>query len=204
MVFLLLTLAAPTAMKIGRDLPGHALYKFFSKFCHQFAFRSWFLYGQQTHYPRFENGNLLSYGEMFGASVDDLTTASSILGNSAAGYKIAICQRDTAMYSALLVSGLIFALSGKKISKIPLWLWFVLGVLPLGIDGITQLSGTSLLQLHWLPVRESTPLIRTITGGLFGFISGWYIYPSLEENLSAIQNTQLRENKRDAGDNTQE
>lgn len=192
--FLVLTLATPIAMKVGWDIAGRILYKFFSNFCHQLAFRSWFLHGQQYYYPRYPNGDILSYGEMFVASPDDLLIASSILGNEAAGFKIAICQRDFAMYSAVLVFGLIFSLSSRSIKRIPLWLWIVLGVLPLGIDGITQLFGTSLLVQSWLPVRESTPLIRTITGGMFGFMSGWYIYPSVEASLANLPNNTSEEN----------
>ena len=34
-----------------------------------------------------------------------------------------------------------------------------------------------------MPVRESTPIIRTITGVLFGFTTAWYIYPLIEETM---------------------
>ena len=182
-LFLLLTVAAPAAMKAGWDIPGHLLYRIFKGFCHQFAFRSWFLFGQQAYYPRYPAGDLFTYEEMFGVSADDLVIASSIIGNAVAGYKIAICQRDIAMYTALLAVGLIFVLTGRRLKHLPLWVWLIFGVLPLGIDGLSQLSGTGWTILKWFPIRESTPLIRSITGGMFGLLSGWYIYPSIEKSF---------------------
>jgi hypothetical protein len=32
-----------------------------------------------------------------------------------------------------------------------------------------------------VPIRESTPLLRTLTGGLFGWMTAWYLFPMLEE-----------------------
>jgi len=34
-----------------------------------------------------------------------------------------------------------------------------------------------------LIIRESTPLLRTITGSLFGLTTGWYLFPLLEESM---------------------
>ena len=31
--------------------------------------------------------------------------------------------------------------------------------------------------------HESTPLVRSITGILFGFFTGWYLYPAIEETF---------------------
>ena len=64
----------------------------------------------------------------------------------------------------------------------PLLAWFVLGILPIGIDGFSQIIS----QLPWniIPLRESTPLLRTITGGLFGFTTAWFAYPIVEEAMA--------------------
>ena len=43
---------APTLAKLGLDEPADFIYTIYSPFCHQFAFRSPFLYGQQAFYPR--------------------------------------------------------------------------------------------------------------------------------------------------------
>ncbi|MEJ2151310.1 MAG: hypothetical protein P8Z40_17880 [Chloroflexota bacterium] len=43
---------APVAMHMGWTGVGDTIYRVYSPVCHQFAFRSWFLYGDQTVYPR--------------------------------------------------------------------------------------------------------------------------------------------------------
>jgi len=37
--------------------------------------------------------------------------------------------------------------------------------------------------LDWIPVRESTPFLRVLTGGLFGFATAWFGYPYVEESV---------------------
>jgi uncharacterized membrane protein len=68
-------------------------------------------------------------------------------------------------------------------------LWLALGVLPIALDGGSQL--VSQLPLGLLPFRESTALLRTITGALFGVMSVWFAYPnvqdSMQENLHAVE-----------------
>jgi uncharacterized membrane protein len=55
-------------------------------------------------------------------------------------------------------------------------------MLPVGLDGVSQIIS----QLPWgiLPVRESTPLLRTITGALFGFSTAWFGYPVVEQAMA--------------------
>ena len=43
---------APVLMKAGMDAPANFIYTIYSPFCHQFAFRSPFLFGEQGFYPR--------------------------------------------------------------------------------------------------------------------------------------------------------
>lgn len=173
-------LAAPVFMKLGWESMGRLIYAIYRNFCHQFAFRSWFLFGQQAYYPLSSTQGLVTYEQMFHRSADDLLAARAILGSEQAGYKIAICQRDLAMYGMLLIFGIIFSTARGRLKRIPLWIWLVMGVLPLALDGFTQLVS---IDIHWLPSwtgRESTPLLRTLSGGLFGLLSAWYIFPSLE------------------------
>ena len=64
----------------------------------------------------------------------------------------------------------------------PIYAWFILGILPIGLDGLSQVIS----QLPWqiIPIRESTPLLRTITGGLFGFSTAWFAYPIVEDAMA--------------------
>jgi len=179
-VFISMSVAAPIFMKLGWASAAHPIYGIYRQFCHQFAFRSWFLFGLQPFYPRQSLNSLKTYEQVFGLSPDDLLAARELIGNEIAGYKMAICQRDIAMYVSLLVFGMIFSFSKNKLKRIPFWIWLLLGVIPLGLDGLTQLTSTGLNMFQAATVRESSPLLRTLTGGLFGFMSAWYIFPSLE------------------------
>ncbi len=182
-IILMLALGAPIMEKLGWHNVGGLIYTIYRNFCHQFAFRSWFLFGRQAYYPSENVEGLLTYQQAFHLTANDLFAARNLIGNKEMGYKMAFCQRDFAMYGMLLFSGLIFALTGNRIERIPFWIWLSLGVLPLALDGITQLAGGAMGEILKLGVRESTPLLRTITGGLFGMLSGWYIYPSIEDSF---------------------
>ena len=181
-IFLLFALGAPVLEKFGWHNASSLIYTVYGNFCHQFAFRSWFFFGRQAYYPAENAEGLLTYQKAFHLSADDLFAARDLIGNEEMGYKMAFCQRDFAMYAMLLFSGVIFALSGNRIDRISFWIWLSLGVLPLALDGITQLGGGTMGEILKLGARASTPLLRTITGGLFGLFSGWYLFPSIEDS----------------------
>ena len=183
--FLLIAFLAPIFMKFGMIQPAKVIYWIYDAFCHQLTFRSWFLFGQQAFYPRELAGipNVVSYEIATGDYQLDLQFARDFVGNEVLGYKVALCQRDVAIYGSLFVCGLFFQLSGKKIKPIPWFLWIILGLFPIGVDGITQFGGLGISFLNWLPVRESTPFLRSVTGVLFGITTGLFIYPLIEENM---------------------
>lgn len=51
-VYVTLPILAPVLMQAGAVAPANALYTMYSPMCHQFAFRSTFLFGEETVYPR--------------------------------------------------------------------------------------------------------------------------------------------------------
>ncbi|PJF38116.1 MAG: hypothetical protein CUN55_18645, partial [Phototrophicales bacterium] len=55
-IYVSLPFVAPTLMKLGLEGPARVIYTIYSPFCHQFAFRSFFLYGEQPVYPRANTG----------------------------------------------------------------------------------------------------------------------------------------------------
>lgn len=177
---------APAMMKIGIQAPARVIYMIYSPLCHQLAFRSWFLFGEQPYYPRAlaEIPNLDSYEQFAGRDSIDLLEARRFLGNEEMGYKVALCQRDIAIYGGILLFGLLFMISGRRFKPIPWYLWLFIGMAPMGLDGVSQLP--SLMREifpNWVLARESTPLLRTITGGLFGLTTAWYIFPLIEEAM---------------------
>ena len=169
-------------MHKGMEKPAGWIYKYYRIMCHQMPQRSWFLFGEQAYYPAVvpEGSGRLSFTEASDFS-GSFAEERNFYGTPVMGYKMAICQRDTAIFGAMAVFCLIFSLSGCRIPK-PGWLLpCLIGVLPIGADGVTQLLGNAFPAVF--PYRESTPLLRTVTGALFGFCLCWYLLPALEESL---------------------
>jgi len=175
---------APLLQKNGLELPARIIYKSYGVVCHQLAFRSFFIFGEQWVYPRAVTGldNLITYQEIsgFGESSlgEDLYYAHKFIGNETAGYKVALCQRDLAIYMAILLFGILFGLVGRRIPPLHWMIWILIGLVPIGIDGLSQLISQPPISL--LPYRESTPFLRILTGSLFGFCTAWFGYPLVE------------------------
>jgi uncharacterized membrane protein len=184
--------AAPILMETGHPLSARIIYTVYSPLCHQLTFRSWFLFGEQAVYPRALAGvpGVASYESVVlknqkvdETSGDFIAEARAFIGNPQLGYKVAICERDVALYGGILLFGLAYALSGRKINQIPWYIWLVFGLIPIGIDGFSQLPSLIPGLPGWLPMRESTPFLRVLTGGLFGSLTAWYLYPLIEETM---------------------
>ena len=190
-VYVGLPFAAPVLMKNGQTIPAKAIYTLYSPFCHQLAFRSFFLFGEQPYYPRSLAGvNGTTYEAIMGLNpiANEKTDAfildaRNFLGNETVGYKVAICERDIAMYGSLLLFGLVYGLTGKRMKQVPWYLWLLIGLVPIAVDGFSQLPGLLSGLPAFLPDRESTPFLRVLTGGLFGFFTAWYLYPMIETNM---------------------
>ena len=178
---------APIMMSAGYTRPATVIYRFYGLVCHQLAFRSWFIFGEQAAYPREAAGvdNLLPYGIATGLSEDDELAARQFVGDPTVGYKVALCERDVAIYGGILLFGLIFTLTGKRIKPLPWYLWLMVGIMPIAIDGFSQLLSQP--PLNMFPYRESTPFLRSITGFLFGFTTAWFGYPIVEESMQDVR-----------------
>lgn len=92
-----------------------------------------------------------------------------------AGYQMAYCQRNTAIYTTMLAAGLLYGRGRRSAPGLPLWLWALLA-LPMVLDG-----GAATLGL-----RDSTPLLRTLTGALFGAATVWLAYPQADRLLATL------------------
>ena len=187
---------APLLLKLDISGPAKVIYLVFSPLCHQLAFRSWFLFGQQPYYPRNLAGisGVISYEKLTGQAQLDLVAARQFVGNAIVGYKVAICQRCVAIYGSILLFGLVYSSTGKKLRSIPWYVWVIVGLLPIAVDGVSQLPDLLMIGTlpSWVPIRESTPFLRTLTGGLFGFTTAWYLYPLIEETMLDTRRTILR------------
>ncbi len=185
---------APTLMKVGLEAPARLIYTLYSPLCHQFGFRSFFLFGEQPYYPLGEAGlsSLKTFEQITGYT--DVSNPYSLarlyarqfIGNPSVGYKVALCERDVAIYLGLLLFGLLYGLLGRRVRALHWTLWILIGLGPIGLDGFSQLFSQMNLPglAAILPYRESTPLLRVLTGGLFGFATAWFAYPNIEASMS--------------------
>jgi len=183
---------APVFARAGATGAAKLIYTIYSPLCHQLPFRSWFLWGSQAYYPRELAGipGVATYEEFTGSSGVRVTAERKFtgveelgFGAEAAGYKVALCQRDVAIYAAMALFALLFIATGRKIKALPWYLWVLLGLGPIGLDGFSQLPSLIAQLPDWMLIRESTPVLRSLTGGLFGLTTAWYLFPMIEESM---------------------
>jgi uncharacterized membrane protein len=182
---------APVFMQIGATGPAHVIYTFYSALCHQLGFRSWYLFGQMPNYPR------AVFQQYTGIDPNNpetgLQLARAFIGNAQLGYKVAFCERDVAIYGALLLGGIIYTIPGvrRRVGPMPWWAYILIGVAPIGLDGFSQLLSQYPYNLippfNLLPYRESTAFLRTLTGGLFGISNAWLALPYLKVSMEEVR-----------------
>lgn len=189
-----LPILAPVLMNAGLKTPATVIYTIYKPLCHQFGFRSFFMFGEQAYYPLPEAhiSGVQTFDTVTGfQDLSDPTALSRFearqyIGNATVGYKMALCERDMAIYSAIFLFGLIYAATGRRLKPLHWTLWILIGMAPIGLDGFSQLF--SQMQWSWLmsilPYRESTPFLRVLTGALFGFATAWFSYPYIEESMA--------------------
>jgi len=223
-LFVGISFLAPVLMRAGWEIPAKIIYTAYKPMCHQFAFRSWFLFGEQPYYPRELAGvdGVMTYEELAALIPDAVITvdgeqafeaftfsrfperiippeapgwefsARNFIGVNNevvnTGYKAALCERDVAIWGSFFVFGLLFALFRQRIKPLPWYLWGLLAIVPVGLDGGSQLLGflTEIFP-DLVIIRESTPLLRTLTGVMFGVFTGWFIYPRIEETMAGTR-----------------
>jgi uncharacterized membrane protein len=182
---------APIFKKAGWNTPSEVVYKIYSPLCHQWAFRSFFLFGEQVYYPHAaaKIPGVLTFEQVSG--ITDLNDPSRLQarlfeGNSLIGYKVALCERDVAIWGAMALFGVVYALTGRKMPKLNWIIWVLVGLGPIGLDGFSQLFSQipSTFIQSILPYRESTPLLRVLTGFLFGLTTAWFMFPLIEESMA--------------------
>lgn len=187
-IYISLPFLAPVLMASGVEAPARLIYRGYGMLCHQLAYRSVFLFGEQVFYPREAAGvdGLVSYAQATGLSegnsTEDLLTARGYYGDERIGYKVALCARDVAIYGGILLFGLLYPLTGRRLPPLPLVLWIAIGLVPIGVDGVSQLLSQP--PFEFITYRESSPFLRTLTGFLFGFSTAWFGYPMVEQTMS--------------------
>lgn len=189
-VYVGLPFLAPVLMQANLPGPARAIYSIYGGLCHQLGYRSWFLFGEQVAYPRDV------FQQFSGIDPNDpqqFNAARSFTGNERMGYKVAYCERDTAIYGAILLGGMLFALPfvGRRLKPLNWLAYALVGVGPIALDGFSQLFSqfpyNTIAIFAWLPYRESSPVLRALTGALFGFANVWLAYPYLQQSMADVR-----------------
>lgn len=210
LIYVGLPILAPFLMQAGLTAPARVIYTVYSPLCHQMTQRSFFLFGEQVAYPREIAGTNLKPIEAYidaipefdGVSPENwpafFAAARRFVGNDQMGYKMALCERDIGIYGFVLIGGLIYGMIRYRINikPLPLILFIIIGLGPIALDGFSQLfsywftppngsAATGLMaQIQGLlPLRESTPALRALTGALFGLMLVWLAYPKVNEGM---------------------
>jgi uncharacterized membrane protein len=173
-VYLFTPFLAPIFMQLGWEAPAGVIYAIYSVLCHQLPDHSYFLFGPSLA-P--QSPELIAGGMTASAS---LFVERAFIGSPTVGWKVALCQRDVAIYAGVLLAGISYAFVRRRARPLPFKV-FVLLVLPMAVDGLTQLVG-------W---RESTWLLRTVTGALFGVAAVYLAYPYVEDAMQEVLESEL-------------
>lgn len=193
---------APVLMRVGASGPARGIYFFYGFLCHQFANRSFFLFGQKAMY---------NYGELLPVAPDADTWLGlrAFVGTAELGYKVAWSDRMVSLYGGIFLGGLIFALVRQRITR-PRWRVLVLMTVPIVLDGFTHMiadvpgvgqgfrygnAWLATLTANALPpsfyagntLGSFNSWMRLISGLLFGLAVVWLVYPSLEEYFRGIR-----------------
>jgi uncharacterized membrane protein len=190
------TLLAPMLMRLGLQGPGRLVYWIYGFFCHQLPERSYFLFGPNS-VNTYSRAQAISWGA-------DPGYLRGFVGNAQVRFKVAIAERDIAIWVTLLLAGLTYALARRYIRALPVW-GFLLMILPMALDGSSHLisevtglgfrasnawlaavtsgifppgfyAGTTLGSFNWL--------MRTLTGALFALAVVWFTFPRLESGFA--------------------
>ncbi len=205
---------APVLMSVNATGPARVIYTIYRPMCHQMASRSFFLFGEQYAYPRTLAGTDLRTIEDYIPTTPELADANpdnwvefqfamrEFIGNEQFGYKMALCERDMAIYAFLLTGGIVYGILRRRyaIKPLPLLAFIIVGLGPISLDGFSQLFGymgqpipgldVTAVQTFFssiFPLRESTPLLRTGTGALFGFMLAWLALPHVNEGMKITE-----------------
>ncbi len=210
LIYVGLPFLAPVLLRAGINGPARTIYTIYSPMCHQMAQRSFFLFGEQPAYPREIAGTDYKPLEAYIGDIPEFNDVSaenwpaffaaarSFRGNEQMGYKMALCERDIGIYGFVLVGGLLFGMlrNRRNIRPLPFVLFLIIGIGPIAIDGFSQLisywispigggeaTGIVATLQNVLPLRESTPTMRALTGALFGFMLVWMTYPHVNAGM---------------------
>lgn len=195
-VFIALPWLAPILMEAGATGGAKVIYTAYSFECHQLPERAYYLFGTKSMYS-------LAEIQATWETTNNPLLLRQFVGNEQMGYKVAWCDRTTAMYGSLWLLMLLWSPVSKRISPLP-FRFFALFTLPIVVDGGTHFVsdfmglGVGFCETNlWLATLTenifpywfyATDLLgsfnwwmRLLTGFLFSVGLFWLAYPQAED-----------------------
>lgn len=203
-VWVLAPFLAPVLMVIGAKEPADAIYLTYSFFCHQLPERSVFFFGSKPMYSLDEIKSVWP--------LDGFLGLRQFAGSPEFGYKVAWSDRMISFYGSVWVGAILFALFRTRTKPLSPVLWLLIGILPVGLDGVSHMindavAGTSGVGFRdtnaWLQFLTGNLLpqwfymgdafgsfnsdMRWITGFSFGLTTVWFLFPFLEASMRDLK-----------------
>lgn len=133
-IFNFLPILAPISLDLGFAPLGNNIHALYHNISHQFAHRSYFLFGEQVSYSVSELPLTLT-----GDFLPDSNALSQFIGDDRLGWKLAWSDRLVSMYGAALITTFFYILLHQRKGFRPLSLSvMLLMIVPLIIDGTTH------------------------------------------------------------------
>lgn len=203
--YVLTPFLAPVLMQMGATGPADGIYAVYSLVCHQLPQRSLFLFGDK---PMYSLDEIKAVWQL-----DGFVGLRQFVGEAQFGYKVAWSDRMISFYGSIWVGAILFLFARRRIKSLSPIAWLFIGILPVGLDGITHmindaLAGTSGAGFRdtnaWLAFLTGNTLpqwfyagdafgsfnsdLRWITGSLFGLTTVWFIFPFIEDAMRDLRN----------------
>jgi len=198
---------APIFMHLGWTGAGEGIYFIYSFFCHQLPERSFFWFGEKTMY------SLSDIQAAWQNTINPLILRQFI-GNETLGWKVAWSDRMVSFYTSVWFFAVLWYPMRRKVKPLS-WIWFILLLLPIAIDGGTHMLsdfagiGQGFRDTNqWLAALTNNAypatfyagdalgsfnsIMRFITGLIAGFAITWLVFPYMYQ--SQAYNQQLKEN----------
>ncbi len=195
---------APVLMRAGAPDAANVLYTVYGLVCHQLPQRSLFLFGDKWMYSLDEIKAVWQ--------LDGLLGLRQFTGNLQFGYKVAWSDRMISFYGSVWIGALLFAALRSRLKPLSAIVWFFIGIVPVGLDGMTHMlndllagtSGTGFRDtnawLAWLTgnrlpasfyagdaLGSFNSILRWSTGILFGITTTWFILPFIENAMRDLR-----------------
>ena len=176
-LYISLALLAPLLLIANAQQVAHKLYRVYSLFCHQDAYKSWYISTSSGSLGLNISSSFNILNEIpFGIILD----SSKFIGSSELGWKSALCHRCTAIYLSAFTASLLYHIMkvrGLHIPNLHPHIYFAVGLLPIAIHTmIAPQPESSFIR----SIVSDSHMIRTITGGLFGIMSIWFAFPEID------------------------